>query len=144
MIRARACVPVCMFARGRLPCAASLGCGARTSPFGTPSPTPASNPIRNLRGAAPHPQPHPKPHPNPIPKPAPAKPRLKYRPSETPPLQNPAPNPPRILGKIGGVPALGPGTAIPKLPTGGPGLRATGSAAAREIQYSKVEGKDAR
>lgn len=33
---------------------------------------------------------------------------------------------------------------MPKLPTGGPGLRATGSAAAREINYSKVEGKDAR
>ncbi|KIZ00082.1 hypothetical protein MNEG_7879 [Monoraphidium neglectum] len=50
----------------------------------------------------------------------------------------------RILGKIGGVPALGPGTVIPKLPTGGPGLRATASSAAREINYSKVEGKDAR
>ncbi|KAI8472421.1 MAG: hypothetical protein J3K34DRAFT_519757 [Monoraphidium minutum] len=50
----------------------------------------------------------------------------------------------RILGRMGGVPALGPGVVMPKLPSGGPALRATGSAAAREISYSKVEGKDAR
>lgn len=49
----------------------------------------------------------------------------------------------RILGKIGGVPALGPGTVIPRLPAN-PHLRATGSSAAREITYSKAEGKDAR
>lgn len=50
----------------------------------------------------------------------------------------------RILGKIGGVPALGPGAVLPQLPTGDPHLKATGSMAAREITYTKAEGKDAR
>jgi hypothetical protein len=50
----------------------------------------------------------------------------------------------RILGKIGGVPAFGPGVVMPQVPSGGPGLRATGSAAAREMHYSKMEGRDAR
>jgi hypothetical protein len=50
----------------------------------------------------------------------------------------------RILGKIGGVPALGGGFVMPALPTGGAALRATGSAAARELHYSKMENRDAR
>jgi len=50
----------------------------------------------------------------------------------------------RILGKIGGVPALGPAMAgmLPKLPKGQV-LKATASPAAREIHYSKAEDKDA-
>eukprot|EP00878_Enallax_costatus_P010774 GHUV01011251.1.p1 GENE.GHUV01011251.1~~GHUV01011251.1.p1 ORF type:complete len:359 (+),score=183.99 GHUV01011251.1:872-1948(+) len=50
----------------------------------------------------------------------------------------------RILGKIGGIPALGPGMAsvLPQLPKGQI-LKATASPAAREIYYSKVEHKDA-
>lgn len=50
----------------------------------------------------------------------------------------------RILGKIGGIPALGPGMAnvLPQLPRGQI-LKATASPAAREIYYSKVEQKDA-
>lgn len=50
----------------------------------------------------------------------------------------------RILGKIGGVPALGPGmgAVLPALPKGTI-LKATASPAAIEIHYSKAEGKDA-
>ncbi|KAF8055038.1 SEC3A [Scenedesmus sp. PABB004] len=50
----------------------------------------------------------------------------------------------RILGRIGGVPALGPGSAavLPAAPRG-VALKATASAAAREIHYSRVEDKDA-
>jgi hypothetical protein len=51
----------------------------------------------------------------------------------------------RILGKVGGVPALGAGMAL-VLPPGGAQsqvLKATASPAAREIAYSKVENKEA-
>jgi hypothetical protein len=50
----------------------------------------------------------------------------------------------RILGKIGGVPALGPGmgAVLPALPKGQI-LKATASPAAIEIHYSKAENKDA-
>jgi hypothetical protein len=46
-----------------------------------------------------------------------------------------------ILGKVGGVPALG-GMKLPVLPRDQV-LRATGGTAAREIHYSKMEGRDA-
>jgi len=52
------------------------------------------------------------------------------------------PAPCRILGKVGGVPALGGGMKLPVLPRDQV-LRATGGTAAREIHYSKMEGKDA-
>lgn len=48
----------------------------------------------------------------------------------------------RILGKIGGVPAL-PGMGAVPVPPKGQILKATASPAAREIYYSKVEEKDA-
>ncbi|KAG2499571.1 hypothetical protein HYH03_002516 [Edaphochlamys debaryana] len=48
----------------------------------------------------------------------------------------------KILGKYGGVPALGAGLVLPRLQRESI-LKATGSPAAREIHYSKVEGKDA-
>lgn len=48
----------------------------------------------------------------------------------------------RILGKIGGVPALGGMMKLPVLPRDQV-LRATGGTAAREIHYSKMEGRDA-
>eukprot|EP00879_Flechtneria_rotunda_P000954 GHRR01001087.1.p1 GENE.GHRR01001087.1~~GHRR01001087.1.p1 ORF type:complete len:402 (+),score=164.46 GHRR01001087.1:248-1453(+) len=49
----------------------------------------------------------------------------------------------KILGKIGGIPALpGMGSVVPQLPRGQI-LKATASPAAREIYYSKVEDKDA-
>eukprot|EP00775_Hariotina_reticulata_P003429 gene3429-3701_t len=50
----------------------------------------------------------------------------------------------KILGRIGGVPALGPAMAgmLPKVPKAQV-LKATASPAAREIYYSKVEDKDA-
>lgn len=47
----------------------------------------------------------------------------------------------RILGKVGGVPALG-AMKLPVLPRDQV-LRATGGTAAREIHYSKMEGRDA-
>lgn len=49
----------------------------------------------------------------------------------------------RILGKYGGQPALGAGLVLSRLPRDSI-LKATGSPAAREIQYSKVEQQDAR
>ncbi|GLI69313.1 hypothetical protein VaNZ11_013892 [Volvox africanus] len=48
----------------------------------------------------------------------------------------------KILGKYGGIPALGAGLVLPKFQRDAI-LKATGSAAAREIHYSKVENKDA-
>ncbi|GLC35212.1 hypothetical protein PLESTB_000566200 [Pleodorina starrii] len=48
----------------------------------------------------------------------------------------------KILGKYGGTPALGAGLVLPRLQRDSI-LKATGSPAAREIHYSKVEKKDA-
>ncbi|KAG2454071.1 hypothetical protein HYH02_001111 [Chlamydomonas schloesseri] len=48
----------------------------------------------------------------------------------------------KILGRYGGVPALGAGLILPRLMKDSI-LKATGSPAAREIHYSKVENKDA-
>ncbi|GFR45254.1 hypothetical protein Agub_g6360 [Astrephomene gubernaculifera] len=48
----------------------------------------------------------------------------------------------KILGKYGGVPALGAGLVLPRLQRDSI-LKATASPAAREIHYSKVENKDA-
>lgn len=48
----------------------------------------------------------------------------------------------RILGKYGGVPALGTNAVLPRLMKESI-LKATGSPAAREIHYSRVENKDA-
>ncbi|MEW5306850.1 MAG: hypothetical protein WDW36_009288 [Sanguina aurantia] len=49
----------------------------------------------------------------------------------------------KILGKYGGQPALGAGLVLSRLPRDSI-LKATGSPAAREIQYSRVEQQDAR
>mmetsp|Transcript_5009 Transcript_5009/g.10835 ORF Transcript_5009/g.10835 Transcript_5009/m.10835 type:complete len:453 (+) Transcript_5009:1-1359(+) len=49
----------------------------------------------------------------------------------------------RILGKYGGTPALGGAAVLPRVAKEAI-LKATASPAAREIQYSKVEHKDAR
>ncbi|PNH10307.1 hypothetical protein TSOC_002963, partial [Tetrabaena socialis] len=48
----------------------------------------------------------------------------------------------KILGKYGGAPALGAGLVLPRLQRDAI-LKATGSPAAREIRYSKVENKEA-
>lgn len=48
----------------------------------------------------------------------------------------------RILGKYGGVPAIGSGLVLPR-PSKDMILKATASPAAREIQYSRVENRDA-